>query len=60
MPDNTNGNEVVRENIASKTITMKVNGNNVSLKFSSERNDSVSKLIKKILLECYIKRKLKG
>lgn len=53
-----NDNFVVQEYMTSKTITMTVNGNNVTLKFSPERNDAVSNIIKKILLECYIKRKL--
>lgn len=58
MPDNTSENVAVQEYTALKTLTMKVNGNNVTLKFSRERNDAVSNVIKKILLECYIKKKL--
>ena len=58
MPDNANDNLAVQECTVSKTITMKVNGNNVTLKFSSERNDVVCNHIKKILLESYIKKRL--
>ena len=57
MPDSANDNLAVQECTAPRTLTMKVNGNNVTLRFSLERNDEVSKQVKKILLASYINRK---
>ena len=54
MPGSMNNNLAVQECAVSQTITMKVNGNNVTLKFSPERNDAVCKQVKKILLASYI------
>ncbi len=58
MPDSANDILAVQECTAPKTLTMKINGNNVTLKFSSERNDVVFNQIKKILLVSYINRKM--
>lgn len=57
MPDSVNENLAVQECTTSKTLTMKINGNNVTLKFSPERNDVVCNQVKKILLSSYINRK---
>jgi hypothetical protein len=57
MPDSANDNLFVLEFTTSKTLTMKVNGNNVTLKFSHERNDVVCNQIKKILLASYIQNR---
>ena len=57
MPDNVNDNLVVQGYTASKALTMKINGNNVTLKFCPKRNDVVCGQIKKILLASYINRK---
>lgn len=58
MPDDVNDNLAVQECKDPKTLSMKINGNNVTLKFSSKRNDEVSKQVKQILIESYINRKL--
>lgn len=58
MSDIANDNLATQEYATPRTLTMKVNGNNVTLKFSAERNDVVCNQIKKILLKSYIYKKL--
>lgn len=53
MPDNENGKKDVQECTVSKTIAMKVNGNNVTLQFASQGNNEAYKQVKKILLDSY-------
>jgi hypothetical protein len=58
MADNPKESLPIREDADSKSLAMKINGHNVTLTFSSERNDKVSNQIKQILLESYINKKL--
>lgn len=58
MSDNVINSLPILEGVVPQALIMKVNGNNVTLTFSPERNDAVSNQIKKILLESYINKKL--
>lgn len=58
MTNNLKDSLFIKEVIVSQTLTVKVNGHNVTLTFSPNRNDVVSNQIKKILLDSYIHKKL--